>query len=165
MAIPGAESRNEAIRNHNGQRLIRAGALREALHAGGFEELFEGFEVGFEGAAAGVGEGIPGDGFAVEEFFFDGEVAGVLEFAELGAEVAVGFLEEFAEAGEGHGVDGGEEYEGAQAGAVLEEGIELVEVGGLASGGVHGDSEERRDGGGVKLFQAHLKFAADRTKM
>jgi len=59
-----------------------------------------------------------------------GDIAGVFEFMEVGAEVAVGFLEQIEEAGEGECVGGGKEDAGAKAGAVFEEGIKAGEVAG-----------------------------------
>lgn len=78
------------------------------------------------------GEGVGRLGFAVDEAFFHRDVLGVFEFAEVGAEVAVGFAEEVAEFGEGQRVGCGEQGAGAQPRAVLEQLVEALRSGGDA---------------------------------
>ena len=83
----------------------------------------------FEGALAFGGQGIPGDRFPVLKLLSGGQVTGVLELAELGAEIAIGFAEQLAQTREAERVGGAEQDQGAQPRAVLEQTIEAIEAG------------------------------------
>lgn len=67
---------------------------------------------------------VPGDRFAVDELLARVEVTGLFQLAELGAEIAVGFVEQLPESTEGEPSVPRQEHGGGHARPVLQEWIE-----------------------------------------
>jgi hypothetical protein len=96
--------------------LLFAGALNKRFHFG---------EVGFEGFAAGGGEFVFRSGNAALEAFVANDVAGILEFAGMHTEVAVGGVKEAFEIREAQRVVDGEGADDAEAKAFVDDAVEV----------------------------------------
>src|ERR1700722_16725548 len=99
------------------------------LVAGEADPVFHLIEVVGEGAAAGGGEAVFGAGETGFEIFQAGNVFGFFEFAGVDAEVSVGGFEDTFEVGEAEAGVGGESADDPQAGAFVNEAVELGELG------------------------------------
>ncbi len=108
------------------------GGLRARLP----DDLFEQGDVVGERLAAGGGEGAGGERAAFAERFGDGDVACLLQGADMGGDVAVGHLERVPEFGEGELRGRGEEGHDGETSLLVNDAVELKE--GLR---VHGWSE------------------------
>lgn len=92
-------------------------------------KLFEGFEMGFEGLAAGLCDGEGGVGFAADETFLALDVAQLLQGPRVAGQVAVGEGEELFEGGKIGALVDHEHGHDAKASFAFEGLVEAVERG------------------------------------
>src|SRR3981189_2843457 len=110
----GRRSRRAFRRGLLGAGLLFAGALNKRFHFG---------EVGFEGFAAGGGELVFRSRNSALEAFVANDVVGILEFAGMHTEVAVGGVEEAIEIREAQRVVDREGADDAEAKAFVDDAV------------------------------------------
>src|ERR1700761_9494143 len=99
MALELRTRRGTLAEDGGGTGLSRDSPSPSTLRAGAVDQVAQVGDVALEGGAAGGGQRNAGAGLAVREVLLDLDVAGVLEGREMGAEVAVGRLEQRLQAG------------------------------------------------------------------
>ena len=89
------------------------------------DNFFEQVEVGTEGFASGGGEGVGSDGAGTFHVLGHGDVAGLVERAEVRGHIAVGHFERIADVGEGELRRGGQQRHGGEPPLLVDDAVKL----------------------------------------